>query len=343
MMNKIKPTDFAISLSNYFFEYLPEQKGLSENTINSYKDTISVFLEYCETEHCLKREKIEIKDINRSIVEHFLIWLECAKHNSVSTRNQRKIALSTIFKFLQYENPQYVLLCQQIMSIPSKKCDKQTIKHLTIDAIECILKQPNISTRAGRRDVALLSLMYESAGRVSEIADLKVGSLYFEKKDSIVCLRGKGKKFRNVPLMHDVTKMLKFYISDERNYRLCEKTEPLFCNRSRGCLTRAGISYVFNKYVDLAKIEMPGLLPQKVYPHIFRHSRAMHWLEAGVDLQYIKDLLGHAELSTTEIYAQISTEMKRKILEKVHPIDSVSIPKNSWNTDKNLMNWLKSL
>lgn len=339
-MNKVKPTDFARSLSNYFFEYLPVQKGLSENTIKSYRDSMSVFLDYCEREHHLKREKLEIKNIDRSLIEDFLSWLEQVKCNSVATRNQRRIALNTFFKYLQYENPEYVLLCQHILSIPYKAGKKQTIRHLPIKAIEEILRQPDLKSRSGRRDFALLSLMYESAARISEMADVCVGDLHFERSGSIVHLRGKGKKFRDVPLIRDVSSLLKNYLSEEKHYRPCEKTEPLFCNRDKEKLTRAGITYIFNKYVDATRLDMPDLLPAKVYPHIFRHSRAMHWLEAGVDLQYIKDLLGHVDLSTTEVYAQLNTEMKRKILEEVHPQDHQSSPYPSWTEDQNLMNWL---
>jgi site-specific recombinase XerD len=341
-MNKVKPTDFARSLSNYFFEYLPVQKGLSENTIKSYRDSMSVFLNYCEKERHLRREKLEIKNLDRSLIEDFLSWLEQEKCNSVATRNLRRIALNTFFKYLQYENPEYVLLCQHILSIPHKAGQKQTIRHLPVEAIEEILRQPDLKSRNGRRDFALLSLMYESAARISEIADLCVGDLHFERGGAIVHLRGKGKKFRDVPLIHDVSSLLKDYLSEEKSYRPCDKMEPLFCNRDKEKLTRAGISYIFNKYINATRSGMSDLLPAKVFPHIFRHSRAMHWLEAGMDLQYIKDLLGHADLSTTEVYAQLNTKMKRKILEEVHPKEHQSTQYPSWAEDKNLMSWLSN-
>ena len=127
------------------------------------------------------------------MVEDFLSWLEQEKGNSVATRNQRRIALNTFFKYLQYENPEYVLLCQHVLSIPHKAGKKQTIRHLPINAIEEILRQPDLKFRNGRRDFALLSLMYESAARISEIADLCIGDLHFER-GAIVHLRGKGKK-----------------------------------------------------------------------------------------------------------------------------------------------------
>ena len=191
----IKPTDFARALSCYFFEYLPMQKGLSENTINSYRDSMSVFLSYCENERHLKREKIEIKDLNCELVEGFLDWLEQEKGNLTATRNQRRIALNTFFKYLQYESPEYVLLCQTVCSIPKKKHKKQTIQHLSTDGIKAILEQPSQKSRSGRRDFTMLCLMYESGARISEITDLRVGDLCLDKEGAFVRLHGKGKKY----------------------------------------------------------------------------------------------------------------------------------------------------
>ena len=183
---------------------------------------------------------------------------------------------------------------------------------------------------------------YESAARVSEIAGLRVGDIRIEKKGAIVHLRGKGKKFRDVPLLSDPAKILKNYLSEESRYRRCDMNSPLFCNRSKEPLTRSGVYYIVQKYVILAQKKTPELFPVQVYPHVFRHSKAMHWLEAGVDLQYIKDLLGHSDIKTTEIYARLDIKMKQKLLEEVHP-QPASEQQISWTDDDNLMQWLTHL
>lgn len=341
-MNRKKPTDFAQSLANYLFEYLPDQKGLSEHTIRSYSDTMSLFLVFCETVLQVKRENLEIKDITCDAVEQFYLWLENVKGNSVATRNQRRIAMNAFLKYLQYKNPGYVLLFQQISSIPNKPDRRQTVRHLPVKAVEEILRQPDLQQRGGRRDLALLSLMYETAARVSEIATLHIGNVRFEKDGATVRLFGKGRKKREVPIMSDVTAFLRSYLDEELQHRPCQKSDPLFCNRTKGDLTRAGISYILTKYADAARCSAPELIPEQVYPHILRHSRAMHWLEAGFDLQYIKDLLGHADLATTEIYARISVEMKRKLLEQAHPVKPQLPQYPSWTDDRNMMGWLNS-
>ena len=136
--------------------------------------------------------------------------------------------------------------------------------------------------------------------------------------------------------------ILKDYLAEESKYRQCDIDAPLFCNKSKTPLTRGGVYYIIQKYVSLAQKKKPDLFPVRVHPHVFRHSRAMHWLEAGVDLQYIKDLLGHSDIKTTEVYARLNIKMKQKLLEQVHP-QQLSDRQPSWTDDENLMQWLTQL
>ena len=341
-MAKHGPTVFAKALSRYFFEYLPAERGLSEETIQSYRDVMSLLLDFCEQKHGIRRDRLEISDFTRELIESFLRWLEQERGNCVSTRNQRRAVINAFFKFLQYEDPGYVLLCQQIREIPSKKCEQRVVPHLSREAVQVVFEQPNLRTREGRRDFAFLSLVYESAARASEIAGVRVGDLRFEKKGAVVHLRGKGKKFRDIPLLSEPAKILKNYLTEESRYRRCDSADPLFCNRSKEPLTRGGVYYIVQKYVTLAQQKAPDLFPVQVHPHVFRHSRAVHWLEAGVDLQYIKDLLGHSDIKTTEVYARLNIKMKQKLLEEVHP-QQLASDQPSWTDDENLMEWLSHL
>ena len=344
-MRKTKPTDFSMALADYFFVFLPTQKGLSENTIRSYSDTLELFLRFVENERGIRRERLEIAHISRPVVEDFLAWLELERGSSASTRNQRRIALNGFFRYLQYRNPGYVLLCQQILSIPKKVGPRKSVEHISTEAVAEILKQPDLSTRIGKRDFALLTLLYESAARVSEISNLRVGDLQVDKHHgAAIRLYGKGRKIRTVPLTKSVSQILQDYLKFESDLRPCSKDEPLFCNHSGKSLTRAGISYILRKYSELAQASKPGMEAKKIHPHVLRHSRAVHWLEAGIDLQHIKHLLGHADLKTTEVYARINVEMKRKMLESLHcESPSLACEDTSWTADHNLMGWLKQL
>lgn len=336
------PTFFAKALSRYFFEYLPSERGLSQKTIQSYRDAISLLLDFCEQERKIRRDKLEVSDFTRELIESFLQWLEQEKGNSVPTRNQRRAAINAFFKFLQYEDPGCVLLCQQIRDIPPKKCEQRMVPHLSEEAVQTIFEQPNLRTREGRRDFAFLTLIYESAARASEITNVRVGDVHFEKKGAVVHLKGKGRKFRDIPILPAPAKILKNYLAEESRYRQCDIAAPLFCNRSKAPLTRCGVYYIVQKYVSLAQEKVPDLFPVQVHPHVFRHSKAMHWLEAGVDLQYIKDLLGHSDIKTTEVYARLNIKMKQKLLEEVHPQQLID-QQPSWTDDENLMQWLAQL
>ena len=336
------PTFFAKALSRYFFEYLPSERGLSQETIQSYRDAMSLLLDFCERERKIRRDRLEVSDFNRELIDAFFRWLEQEKGNSITTRNQRRAAINAFFKFLQYEDPGFVLLCQQIREIPPKKCEQRVVPHLSEEAIQTIFGQPNLTTREGRRDFAFLTLIYESAARASEIANLRFGDIRFDKKWAVVHLKGKGRKFRDIPVLPVPAKILKDYLAEESQYRQCDIDAPLFCNRSKAPLTRGGVYYIIQKYVSLAQKEKPDLFPVRVHPHVFRHSRAMHWLEAGVDLQYIKDLLGHSDIKPTEVYARLNIKMKQKLLEQVHP-QQLSDQQPSWTDDENLMQWLTQL
>ena len=342
-MAKRSPTLFAKALSNYFFEYLPEERGLSQETIQSYRDAMSLLLDFCEEKRKIRRDRLEVSDLTRELIESFLRWLEQEKGNSVPTRNQRRAAINAFFKFLQYEDPSCVLLYQQIREIPQKKCEQRMVSHLSEEAVQAIFEQPNLRTREGRRDFAFLSLIYESAARASEIAGIRIGDVRFEKEWAIVHLRGKGKKTRDIPLLAEPAKVLKNYMSEESRHRRCDMMAPLFCNRSKEPLTRGGVYYIVQKYVALAQQKAPDLFPVKVHPHVFRHSRAMHWLEAGMDLQHIKDLLGHSDIKTTEVYARLNIKTKQKMLEKVHPQQPSGGQQPSWTDDEGLMQWLTQL
>ena len=146
---------------------------------------------------------------------------------------------------------------------------------------------------------------------------------------------------RIVPLSTDMSKLLRSYMEEQAKYGQTKETYPLFTNRSGEKMTRAGVAYILKKYMDAARSSSPGILPERFSPHCLRHSKAMHLLQAGVNLVYIRDLLGHTDLRTTEIYARAETKAKREALEAASPIKSESqFP--SWTDDNSLISWLQS-
>lgn len=337
---KNRTTDFPYHLTKFFTEYLPIQRNLSPNTISSYRDTFRLLLLFYDTEKNIKPNRLDLDMIDRKNMEEFLLWLKKNRNCGPSTCNQRLGALKSFFSYLQFTLPDRALQCQKALAIQPMKQPEPGLKYLTIEGIKVLLEQPNISTKYGRRDLALLSLMYDTGARVQEIAGIRISHIRLNAPATIR-LTGKGNKTRVVPILSRTEDILKQYIKE---FKIAERGNEtyLFQNRGGQQLSRYGISYILTKYADMARKERPDLIPEKLSSHCIRHSKAMHLLQANVNLVYIRDLLGHTSVTTTEIYARADTALKRNALEKANPLkDSPSMPQ--WNSDEGLMDWLRNL
>lgn len=330
----MKKTDFTKALTSYFSTYLPETCGVSPNTCNSYRDAFKLLLLYFQEEKGVPANSIELRMLNRNLASDFLDWLEAQRKVSVTTRNQRLAAMKAFAHYVQYRNPEYLENCTDIIAMRPKKHEKPVIPFLTEEELKALLTQPDPSTWHGLRDLTLLSLLYDSGARVQEITDLKLKDIRLTNP-AMATLTGKGRKARQVPLMKETCKLLDAYI---RNFNLNSEplTSPLFFNQKGQALSRYGITYILKKYVSQAELDSDT---RKISPHVLRHTKAMHLLRAGVNMIYIRDFLGHVDISTTEVYARIDAEMKRKVFEEKVPnfTPNTTMP---WEEDKDLLQWL---
>ena len=330
----MKKTDFTKALTAYFSTYLPLTCGVSPNTCNSYRDAFKLLLLYFQEEKGVPANSIELRMLNRNLFSDFLDWLEAQRKVSVTTRNQRLAAMKAFAHYVQYRNPEYLENCTDIITMRPKKHEKPGIPFLTEDELKALLAQPDPSTRHGLRDLTLLSLLYDSGARVQEITDLQLKDIRLTNP-AMVTLTGKGRKARQVPLMKETCTLLDTYI---RNFDLNSEplTAPLFFNKKGEALSRYGITYILKKYVSKAELDGSA---RKISPHGLRHTKAMHLLRAGVNMIYIRDFLGHVDISTTEVYARIDAEMKRKVFEEKVPnfTPNTTMP---WEEDKDLLQWL---
>ena len=330
----MKKTDFTKALTAYFSTYLPLTCGVSPNTCNSYRDAFKLILLYFQEEKGVPANSIELRMLNRNLVSDFLDWLEAQRKVSVTTRNQRLAAMKAFAHYVQYRNPEYLENCTDIITMRPKKHEKPVIPFLTEDELKALLAQPDPSTRHGLRDLTLLSLLYDSGARVQEITDLQLKDIRLTNP-AMVTLTGKGRKARQVPLMKETCTLLDTYI---RNFDLNSEplTAPLFFNKKGQALSRYGITYILKKYVSKAELDGSA---RKISPHGLRHTKAMHLLRAGVNMIYIRDFLGHVDISTTEVYVRIDAEMKRKVFEEKVPnfTPNTTMP---WEEDKDLLQWL---
>ncbi len=213
--------------------------------------------------------------------------------------------------------------------------------YLTQEAVQRLLAQPPHNTLQGRRDAVLLSVLYDSGARVQELVDLVVRDVRLEAP-SVVTLTGKGSKRRTVPLMTPTAKLVNTYVTERHLQGSAYADHPLFFNPQRQRLTRWGVTYVLQKYVTMARSTSHVEFPPRVSPHVLRHSKAVHLLQSGVNLIYIRDFLGHSDVTTTEIYARVDAETRRRALEATR-IPGVIPENSSWIDDADLLQWLHQL
>ncbi len=322
----------------FLIQFLPNEKGLSENTILAYRDALKLLLQYCDKHLKFKIDKLSFDQIDVGIIRQFLDYLEKERQCTANTRNARLAALKTFFYYLGREVPECLHNSQQISSIPQKKVPHKTVDYLDTDELDAILDSVDFNKRNGHRDNALLLFMHNTGARAQEVVDVKLDDLRLDTA-SQVKLTGKGKKERVCPLWPETVEAIKSYITARRPKQ--EDESHLFLNDRGESITRFGIRYIINKYTDKAIEAQPSLKKKKISPHTFRHTTAMHLLQAGNELNVVRLWLGHANLSTTNLYVEIDIEMKKGILDKCRPPELKQKEKKWQNPE--ILDWLDNL
>jgi site-specific recombinase XerD len=328
--------DFAFYVTKYFGEYLPRHKGVSENTLRSYRDTFVQMIEYMESKHRIHSQKLSMDDFASSRVFSFLDHLENERRVSPSTRNQRLAAIHSFFKYVQKNEPSYFSQCADILAIDFKNTPEPVIGYLKLEELQFLFSLPNVDDHREIRDLAILTTLYETGARVQELVDLHLGDISLSSFPTAI-LNGKGGKSRTVPIGSDVASILRRYIKE---YAVSEPDQYLFTNSQKNRLTRVGIQYIIDKYTDRGRALKPLMFKAKITNHSFRHSKSMHLLEAGVNLLYIRDFLGHTSVTTTEVYAKANPEIKRRIIEQ-HGTKLGVQEKYSITKKDELLDWLR--
>jgi site-specific recombinase XerD len=307
---------FSYLVTTFFRSHLGTELGLSANTIASYSDCMKLLIHYaCERFRC-QPEAIDLNSITRELVTVFLNHLEQQRGNGPNSRNQRLAAIKTFFHFIAGHVPEIALANERIQDIRLKGTEHLPPPSLTVDEVAAIIGSTDPRTSIGVRDRALLQLLYNTGARVQELADLTLADLRAGSVPTVT-LTGKGRKTRTIPLWQETVELINQYV-DRRNQEGIA-TEHLFCNARGEALTRFGIGRRVALHASLAASRCPSLQGRDVSPHTFRHTTALHLIEAGNDIAVVKDWLGHADIKTTSLYLEISIERKRKALEKVPP------------------------
>jgi site-specific recombinase XerD len=330
-------------LSKFFTGHLAGERAASPKTVASYRDAMKLLLAWFRDTERIPPEKLRLADIDRPRVLRFLDWLENERDCSPATRNQRLAVIKSFCRYTAVENPDLLGQVAQVLAIRQKKAPAPQLDHLTGDEVKALLAGPGTATARAVRDTVLLALAYDTASRVQELCDLDAADIRRGSPMTVV-IHGKGDKVRYVPVMAPTARLVGGYL-DRRSPHpgVGADADPLFAGPNHSRLTRSGVAKLLARHVQAVRARDPGWAPGlPVTPHTLRRSRAMHLVEAGVNLIYIRDLLGHADVSTTEIYARASAEAKRKAIENAYePLTPDVLP--DWISDSSLISWLDSL
>ena len=342
-MSRVTPADGDLAgrwLSKFLTDHLAGERDLSPQTISSYRDAIKLLLAWFRDVQGTPPEKLRLSDLDRERVLAFLDWLQGERGNSPATRNQRLAVIKSFARYTAVERPEFLDQATQIISVKQKKTPATDMGYLTGDEVKTLLGAPDPTTGPGLRDIVLLSTLYDTAARVQEICDLNTADVR-AARPMLVTLHGKGSKTRRVPLMDPTARLLEDYLDRRtRHPGVGADADPLFHGPHQTRLTRWGVTKILARHVQAVRRRDPGYAASvNVTPHVIRRTRAMHLLKAGVNVIYIRDLLGHADVSTTEIYARADPETKRKAVESAYE-SLTPEPLPSWTVDRDLLEWL---
>ena len=325
-------------LHSFFADHLITVKGLRPASVRSYRDTIRLLLTFAAADKGCKITRLTLDDLSFDRIVRFLRYLEADRRNHVRTRNQRLAALHTLFEYIAGRSPEMLATCQQVAAIPMKRAAPPETRFLEQDETAELFRRLPRRGRLASRDRALLLFLYNTGARAQEAADLRAGHLDLGEHP-LVRLHGKGDKWRTCPLWHQTADLLSALLASAGPPHGPEAA--VFTARGQP-LTRYGIYKIVRRHA--ADLDDPGT-GRRVSPHTFRHTAAVHLLEAGVEVNVIRGWLGHADLSTTNRYAEINTKTKLEALRAVELPGTSAGPraKPIWQTDESLLNWLASL
>jgi len=325
-------------LHSFFEEHLITVKGLRPASVRSYRDTIRLLLLHLATDKRSKITRLTLGDLTFERVVGFLRHLEEDRANHIRTRNQRLAVIHTLFEYIATRSPEMLAVCQRVAAIPSKRVSPPETRFLERDEIQALLQGLPSRGRLALRDRALILFLYNTGARVQETADLRVGHLDLNEHPT-VRLHGKGDKWRTCPLWEQTAELLRSLLDSQAT----PPTPETAVFTARGApLTRYGIYKIVRRHAAVLDNPRTG---RRISPHIFRHTAAMHLLEAGVEVNVIRGWLGHADLTTTNRYAEINTKAKQQALLATEPPDVSARHRTNpiWRSDETLLNWLSSL
>ncbi|MFC2173063.1 tyrosine-type recombinase/integrase [Acidobacteriota bacterium] len=309
-------TPIAIHMTAFLGDYLARQRGSSQHTCDTYAYSFQLLFEFASKRLKVPPSAIYLEQVDTLLVTAFLEYLEGIKGCTASTRNVRLAVIKSFFRFLEFRLPAALDQIRRILAIPFKKTDSRLVPYLNQCEMQALLDAPNLRTRNGCRDYAMIQLTLAAGLRVSELIGLRMEDLTLQPTASVL-VRGKGRRERVLPLWKETATALRYWLAVRGDVDVSE----LFVNSRGEPMSRWGFAHILRKYVQLASQQCPSLTDKRISPHVLRHTCAIVALQATQDIRKVSLWLGHSSTQTTEVYVRTDPS------EKLEAINAITPPK----------------
>jgi integrase/recombinase XerD len=310
-------TTFAPTIEAFFTERLMTQRQASPRTIAAYNDTVRMLLVFAHERTNKAPSRLDVADVDAGLVSAFLAHLEHDRHNSARTRNTRLAAVHSLFRYAALRHPEHAGSVQQVLAIPTKRYDRAEVAYLVPGELDVLLAAPDLLTWTGRRDHAMLVLMAQTGLRVSELTHLVGNNVELGRGAHVRC-HGKGRKERSTPLTAQTVAVLSAWMKE----RAGGSSAPLFATSTGRPLSADAVQWSVAKYATAAARTCPSIAKKRASPHVLRHTCAMNFLRAGVDVAVIALWLGHESIQTVMIYTHADMALKEQALARTTPFNT---------------------
>jgi site-specific recombinase XerD len=314
----MRPNDdaarFAKLISNFLGDYAPNMLTASEHTLKSYRDALTLYVAFLESGG-VKPSGLGAACFERPRIEEWIVWLKQTRSCAAATCNVRLASIRVFLDYAASRDVALVHLAQDAKTIRRQKTARAKVDCLTRDAVAAMLAAPDLATTAGRRDLVLMVLLYATAARLGELLALKVGQLRLDGPKPHVTVTGKGNKNRTLYLLPRAVSHIRKYLAEAHG----DAPDPdarLFYSRVGGKhaqLTQPAVAKRLKKHAAAAHRQCPEV-PLGLHAHQFRHGKASHWIEDGLNVLQVSFLLGHAHLETTMVYLDVTLTGKAEAL-----------------------------
>jgi site-specific recombinase XerD len=314
MKNNNEAVAFSRYISDFLLDYAPSQLTHSECTLKSYKDALTLYVRYLEEEG-IKPKDLKRSYFERGFIEKWINWLKEKRNCSPDTCNVRLASIRVFLEFVGSRDIGLTYLYLDAKNVRRQKCAHKKVTGLSREAVTSMLSVPDPSTKTGKRDLVFMILLYATAARLDEILSIRIKQLHLKVQKPYVTIIGKGEKTRTLYLLPKAVAHIEKYISQEHEASKDPESYLFFSKvgGKYGKLTEVAIDKRLKLYAKVAHTKCRDV-PLDIHAHQFRHAKASHWIEDGINVLQVSFLLGHANLETTMVYLDITTEDKVKAL-----------------------------